>query len=180
MDSLQDESTRVEAMRVLSGFRDELYGCLTARADVLFELTDAVLWIDGPVTGDVSPPLSWEEVAEGTAELVLLVDNLDAPIEGNFVHWVLFGLAPSRTALSEGEHPAEAGHGANGFGQPGYLGPAPPAGHGTHHYVFRLLALDQQLKINGQPSYVEVEKAAAGHVIAEARLVGTYETPPAG
>jgi Raf kinase inhibitor-like YbhB/YbcL family protein len=85
--------------------------------------------------------LSWEEVAEGTAELVLLVDDPDAPIEGSFVHWVLFGLAPSRTALSEGEHPAEAGHGANGFGQPGYLGSAPPAGHGTHHYVFRLLAL---------------------------------------
>jgi hypothetical protein len=75
--------------------------------------------------------LSWEEVAEGTAELVLLVDDPDALIEGSFVHWVLFGLAPSRTALSEDEHPAEAGHGANGFGQPGYLGPAPPAGHGT-------------------------------------------------
>lgn len=130
--------------------------------------------------GDVSPPLSWEEVAEGTAELVLLVDDPDAPIEGSFVHWVLFGLAPSRTALSEGESPAETSHGANGFGQPGYLGPAPPAGHGTHHYVFRLLALDQPLKINGQPSYAEVEEAAVGHVIAEARLVGTYETPPSG
>jgi hypothetical protein len=50
MDSLQGDAARVEAMRVLSGFRYELYGCLTARADVLFELTDAVLCIDGPVT----------------------------------------------------------------------------------------------------------------------------------
>lgn len=130
--------------------------------------------------GDVSPPLSWEGVPEGTAELVLLVDDPDAPIEGSFVHWVLFGLAPTRTEVAEAEHAAEARHGLNGFGRPGYLGPAPPAGHGVHHYVFRLLALDQPLDIRGQPSYAEVGKAAKGHVLAEARLVGTYETPSPG
>jgi Raf kinase inhibitor-like YbhB/YbcL family protein len=130
--------------------------------------------------GDVSPPLSWDGVPEGTAELVLLVDDPDAPIEGSFVHWVLVGLAANRTGLDEAERAAEAGHGINGFGQPGYLGPAPPAGHGTHHYVFRLLAIDQPLKIDGKLSYAEVDQAAAGHVRAEARLIGTYETPPSG
>jgi DDE superfamily endonuclease len=34
----------------LAGFRRAFYGCLTARADALFELTDAVLCADGPVT----------------------------------------------------------------------------------------------------------------------------------
>src|SRR5207302_9118561 len=33
----------------LAGFRREFYGCLTRRADALFELTDAVLCADGPV-----------------------------------------------------------------------------------------------------------------------------------
>ena len=33
----------------LAGFREEFYGSLTARADALFELTDAVLCVDGPV-----------------------------------------------------------------------------------------------------------------------------------
>ena len=33
----------------LAAFRGELYGCLTSRADALFELTDAVLCADGPV-----------------------------------------------------------------------------------------------------------------------------------
>ena len=33
----------------LGWFRGELYRCLTARADALFELTDAVLCADGPV-----------------------------------------------------------------------------------------------------------------------------------
>lgn len=129
--------------------------------------------------GDVSPPLTWDGVPDGAAELVLLVDDPDAPIEGSFVHWVLVGLAAERTGLDEAEPAAEARHGVNGFGQPGYLGPAPPAGHGTHHYVFRLLALDRPLKIDGQPSYATVEEAVAGHVLGEARLTGTYETPAA-
>ena len=127
--------------------------------------------------GDVSPALSWDGVPEGTAELVLLVDDPDAPIEGSFVHWVLFGLAPDLAGLDEAERATTARHGVNGFGRPGYLGPAPPARHGIHHYVFRLLAVDQPLKIDGQPTYANVESAAAGHVLAEARLVGIYETP---
>jgi phosphatidylethanolamine-binding protein (PEBP) family uncharacterized protein len=47
-------------------------------------------------------------VLEGTAELVLLVDDPDAPIEGSFVHWVLVGLAADRTGLDEAERAAEA------------------------------------------------------------------------
>ncbi|GGZ71245.1 NF041680 family putative transposase [Streptomyces echinoruber] len=38
-----------EALDVLSRFRVEFYECLYARADALFELTDAVLCADGPV-----------------------------------------------------------------------------------------------------------------------------------
>jgi len=38
-----------QARSVLAAFRGELYRCLTARADALFELADAVLCADGPV-----------------------------------------------------------------------------------------------------------------------------------
>ena len=44
-----DDGRRVEALRVLSTFRTDFYNCLTARADALFEVTDAVLCTDGPV-----------------------------------------------------------------------------------------------------------------------------------
>jgi hypothetical protein len=37
------------ARRLLAGFRGQLHRCLTARADELFELADAVLCADGPV-----------------------------------------------------------------------------------------------------------------------------------
>jgi hypothetical protein len=39
----------VESMNVLARFRTSFFGCLTARADALFELCDALLCADGPV-----------------------------------------------------------------------------------------------------------------------------------
>lgn len=44
----------------LAGFRRELHRCLTARADVLFELTDALLCTDGPVKSLVGLSLAPE------------------------------------------------------------------------------------------------------------------------
>lgn len=47
--SVLNEAARVESLAVLSRFRTGFYGCLSARADALFELTEAVLCTDGPV-----------------------------------------------------------------------------------------------------------------------------------
>jgi Raf kinase inhibitor-like YbhB/YbcL family protein len=125
--------------------------------------------------GDRSPPLIWDGVPEGTAGLVLLVDDPDAPVKGSFVHWVMYNLDPARQGLAEGEVPAEAAAGANGFGKPGYLGPARPPGDGPHRYVFRLLAVDKPVSLAGLPSYQDVDKAVTGHILGEARLIGTYQ-----
>ena len=48
------------ALGDLSRFRQELYDCLTARADALFELADATLCADGPVTSLVELSLTAE------------------------------------------------------------------------------------------------------------------------
>ncbi|MET7427361.1 NF041680 family putative transposase [Dactylosporangium sp. NPDC005555] len=47
--SVPNDAARVESLRVLSQFRTDFSVCLTARHDVLFELTDALLCIEGPV-----------------------------------------------------------------------------------------------------------------------------------
>ena len=125
--------------------------------------------------GDLSPALAWEGVPAGTAGLVLLVDDPDAPVKGSFVHWVLYNLDPARQGIAEGEAPAEATAGANGFGRPGYLGPAPPPGDGPHRYIFRLLAVDAPVSLRQRPSYQDVETAVTGHILGEAQLVGTYQ-----
>jgi Raf kinase inhibitor-like YbhB/YbcL family protein len=125
--------------------------------------------------GDLSPALIWDGVPEGTAGLVLLVDDPDAPMEGSFVHWVLCNLDPARQGIAEGEDPAEASPGANGFGRPGYLRPAPPPGDDPHRYIFRLLAVDEPVSLTGLPGYQNVDAAMTGHVLSEARLIGTYQ-----
>ena len=56
--------------------------------------------------GNVSPPLSWTGVPEGTTSLALIVDDPDAP-SGPFVHWLVYGIPPSTTRLQEHLPPAK-------------------------------------------------------------------------
>ena len=55
---------------------------------------------------DISPPLAWTGVPEGTRSLVLIVDDPDAPDPKapkiTWVHWVLYNLPPDATGLAEG------------------------------------------------------------------------------
>jgi len=59
MISVHDEAP-AGALGDLCKFRDLYYGCLTKRADAMFELTDAVLCADGPVTSLVGLSLAAE------------------------------------------------------------------------------------------------------------------------
>ncbi len=134
---------------------------------------------------NVSPPLQFHDVPEGVAELALICDDPDAPTDEPFVHWVIYGLPGETRGLPEGvgkdANPAQvtgAIQGVNSFGenQIGYGGPAPPPGHGTHHYYFKLYALDQALDLGPGASKAKLLDAMANvTVLDEAQLVGTYE-----
>jgi Raf kinase inhibitor-like YbhB/YbcL family protein len=120
---------------------------------------------------NVSPPLSWSGVPEGTISLALIVHDPDAPA-GDFVHWLGWGIRADAGGLGEGEGaPAE---GTNGFGQPGYGGPCPPPGS-SHRYFHRLYALDRELDVDDGASREELERAMEGGVLAEGQLMGTFE-----
>jgi Raf kinase inhibitor-like YbhB/YbcL family protein len=128
---------------------------------------------------DISPALAWEGVPEGTAELALVVEDPDAP-DGTFTHWLVYALDAGADGLPEAfPEGAEVNglnavrQGTNDFGKAGYGGPCPPAGE-EHRYVFRLLALDAALGLEGGASRDEVLAALEGHVLGEARLTGTY------
>lgn len=125
---------------------------------------------------DVSPPLAWSGVPPGTQSLALIVDDPDAPDPAHpkrtWVHWVLADLPPEVTRLPEGVEYIPGGEiGVNDWNNTGWNGPAPPIGR--HRYVFKLYALDCKLGLE-HPSKPQVERALAGHVLAEAQLIGTY------
>lgn len=122
---------------------------------------------------NVSPPLRWSGVPERAAELVLLVEDPDAPGD-TFVHWVVFGLDPGLPGLERGTLPAGALEGGNDFGEVGYAGPCPPEGDAPHRYVFTLYAISEPLGLQEGASAEEVREAIAEITIAGGELTGTY------
>jgi hypothetical protein len=121
---------------------------------------------------DLSPPLQWTNLPDGTRSLALIVDDPDAP-SGVFTHWLAWGLDPAGEGLAEGE--AAPSEGRNDFGTTGYRGPCPPPGHGRHRYAFRLYALDAELELGSGATKADLEQVIEGHVLTTAELVGTYE-----
>jgi Raf kinase inhibitor-like YbhB/YbcL family protein len=128
-----------------------------------------------------SPALSWSEVPSTAKELVLLCEDPDAPLPKPYVHWALYGIAPSTHTLPE-SIPKEATladggvQGRNSAGDLGFTGPRPPSGHGTHHYHFQLFALDAPLTLPPGADRDALVQAMKGHVVACGEVVGTYET----
>lgn len=120
---------------------------------------------------DRSPPLTWSGAPAGTRAFALIVHDPDAP-RGDWVHWVLFDLAPDTQTLGEGQRDGGRS-GTNDFGRLGWGGPSPPPG-APHRYVFELVALDSELGLPEGATRDEVERAMGGHEIARAKLVGKY------
>ncbi len=129
---------------------------------------------------DVSPPLQWDGVPQGTKSFVLLCEDPDAP-GGMWVHWVAHGIPASARQLPEGVAEVEeladgTRQGMNDFRRLGYGGPCPPRGT-RHRYFFRLYALDAPLAVGPKADRARVLEAMRGHVLEEAELMGTYARP---
>ncbi|MGR3875643.1 NF041680 family putative transposase [Streptomyces graminifolii] len=78
--SLLQHDVRREAFAAASHFRDDFFDCLTARGDTLFELTDALLCADGPVTTPVDLTLTAEHRrGHGAMYDALNSGNVDVP-----------------------------------------------------------------------------------------------------
>ena len=130
----------------------------------------------GPGVGEnASPQLQWTGVPAGTEQLVLILDDLDAPLPAPLLHSVAV-LAPSLRRLQEGAF--RAGPGVRiiptRLSKTGYSGPRPIPGHGPHRYRFHLLALDCRTPEEAH-AVNEVLTASAGHVLARGLLTGTHE-----
>jgi Raf kinase inhibitor-like YbhB/YbcL family protein len=116
---------------------------------------------------DVSPPLAWTEVPDGTAAFALTVLDPDAR---GFVHWLLSNIPGDVRELSEGKGGDSGTPGRTGFGRSGWGGPCPPSGQ--HRYVFTLYALSAPLTATAGVDEVlgDVDRLGLG----KAELTGVY------
>lgn len=124
----------------------------------------------------------------------------------DFYHWVLVGLPGDAVGIQAGEFsegvtakgkegpegPRGTRQGLNSYTQWfagdaamegsyfGYDGPCPPWNDSiVHHYHFTLYALDiGRCPVGGEFTGEDVLKAIEGHVLADARITGTYSLNP--
>ena len=127
---------------------------------------------------DVSPALSWTDAPEGTRAFAVICHDPDAPLvtpDGTygFVHWVLYNIPASTSAIEEGT--SEFTKGKNDFGNEGYGGPMPPVGHGRHQYYFWVLALDEEIELDAGLTMWQLLARIEPRLIGMNRLVGTFE-----
>ena len=124
---------------------------------------------------NISPPLAWDGAPAKTRSFALVVEDPDAH-KTDFCHWVIFNIPCERSEIAEGAEPVRMlgegeQQGLNDFGEIGYGGPKPP--EGTHRYLFRLFALEQVLKVDGDLDRDDLLTAIRDHVLEEATLRGT-------
>jgi len=125
---------------------------------------------------DISPPLQWSGIPDGTQSIALICDDPDAPM-GTWVHWVLFNIPADTKELPENIPPDRilengAKHGMSDFRRLGYGGPCPPGG--THRYFFKIYALDIEIGLEPGATKPELLNAMEGHILDEGQLMGKY------
>ncbi|MFA7208776.1 MAG: YbhB/YbcL family Raf kinase inhibitor-like protein [Parcubacteria group bacterium] len=144
------------------------------------EITSAVFESDSMIPKkytcdgqNINPPLGISDVPAEARSLALIMHDSDAPVSGGWTHWIIFNMDPSLARIAENDVPEPGVQGLNSSGSFGYRGPCPP--NGTHHYEFRLYALDTELSLGGQAAKNDLEQAMKGHILQQAILVGLYE-----
>jgi len=124
----------------------------------------------------VSPQLSWTGAPAGTMSFVLIMHDVDVAVPAgslanDITHWVVWNIPVSSTSLPEGG-PVPSGANQVSMRGPQYMGPAPPAGHPYHHYIFQVYALNSTLDVAAGASRADVEKAMEGKIVARGAYVG--------
>lgn len=130
--------------------------------------------------GNRSPQLSWSGAPDGTKSFAITCYDPDAPTGSGFWHWTVANLPADVTELAEGASSAGLPNGAvegrTDFGEPGFGGAAPPPGHGPHHYVFTVFAVDvEQLPVTPEDSGAKFGFNLHFHTLDKASITGLYE-----
>lgn len=131
---------------------------------------------------NVSPALAWKNAPKDTKSFALTVYDPDAPTGSGFWHWVVINIPADAKGLAQGagdpaanKTPAGAQQMRTDFGQPGWGGPCPPAGHKPHRYIFTLHALKtDRLELPQDASAALVGFNIYGNTIAKATFTARY------
>ena len=110
------------------------------------------------------PNISFNRPPSSTTTLALIMDDPDAmgAVGKVWLHWLQYHNLTQSSPVE----------GKTDFDEIGYGGPAPP--DKRHTYVFKAYALDTELELKEGFSKQELEDAMKDHILAEAKLTGTF------
>jgi Raf kinase inhibitor-like YbhB/YbcL family protein len=136
-----------------------------------------------PGGADRSPHLCWSGFPEGTRSFAVTVYDPDAPTASGFWHWAVFDIPAAVTELPSGagdEKGSGLPEGAvqlrNDAGRIGYVGAAPPPGHGPHRYFTVVHAVDvETLEVASDASPAVLGFTLFSHTLGRATLTPTFE-----
>src|SRR5215472_10815007 len=130
---------------------------------------------------NISPPLAWSNVPDGTKSFALLLFDPEGRAPAGVSHMVLYGIPADVKGFAEGEISKPSDKfvgGKNLMGTGTYFGPGTPPNTDWHHYTFTLVATDLDPKAL-QPGLTREELADAlkDHVKGSAGLVTRFRHP---
>ena len=129
-----------------------------------------------------SPAISWSGAPANTQSYVVILHDPDPVLGGSAVndvlHWAIFDIPGDAKGLPEGVKNGDQADGAKNInnlgGNPGYMGPCAPPGHGDHHYTFEVYALNAKLGLPASTSRADLLAAMNGKVIAKGVYIGMF------
>jgi Raf kinase inhibitor-like YbhB/YbcL family protein len=114
----------------------------------------------------INPVIQIKNIPRETKTIAIIVEDPDVK-SGIFTHWVAWNIPP-KDEIDENSIPGKIGINSNGENK--YMAPCPPGG--THHYYFRVYALDAELQLSDKTDRMGLLRAMEGHIIDQAELIG--------
>ncbi len=90
-------------------------------------------------------------------------------VDCSYTHWMIWNIDVGGFIPEDFRNDCM---GLNSSGELGYQGMCP--GTGTHHYHFKVYALDTKINISKKCSRKELMKIMEGHILAEGEMTGTF------
>jgi Raf kinase inhibitor-like YbhB/YbcL family protein len=130
---------------------------------------------------NISPPLTWSNVPEGTKSFALVLVDPEGRAPAGVTHMVVYGIPADVKGFAEGElsKPSDKFVGGKStMNQEVYFGPGPPPNAHWHHYTWTVVATDLDPKAL-QPGMTREELAAGlkDHVKGSAGLITRFKHP---
>jgi phosphatidylethanolamine-binding protein (PEBP) family uncharacterized protein len=144
------------------------------------KVTSTAFKVGGPIAvkytcdgAGISPPLQWQGVPQGAAEVFVLAVDLSGGSR-EVVQWAIAGIPPNATSIPEGSLPPGAIAGVNSAGKIGWGGMCGAKGQ-LQHVGFLFYALKRKLALKPGFNPIEVRGGLKGVTLATGLTLATYK-----